>query len=653
MQQNGSEPNQAQVADVSTTSAQPNNFSLEHNEVPSRSDIASSTGDVCNAINGNDSNNNQSSIIEFRGIDQPHTDASDPKHHEPASSQAELVKAGVKSMPSSSSNIVTSGRILTDSTTGYNDVDNEQKQKNDSYRTSCQHNNSGHQHFSNNNQYLDHGDRSYDSFHGERLLNQLLSESSGELVRTGSPNLVCSALPHHWRSNKTLPNTFKVVALSEVPDGTMVTVRAGNDENYCGDIRNPTAVMKGQVAKFNDLRFIGRSGRGKSFSLTITVATRPPLVATYNKAIKVTVDGPREPRRHNQLASNQNNGAEGNDGEENDTYEGTDENDTDGATKLKDKSSGDRKDNAINSRTGARAKPANRCQSTRTYQILDHTETWQPPVADERDLSGAGVCGKTIVPDSREAKAFEVARVNAPIETGPCLAQVKQPESNYAIETTQSVADLSLPQITPASSCYVQPNHMTEPITSANHAAPITYSQPIAGYAAPVTSHLDVMDPMSQPASGMGTSQSQYYTMDSYPHPTGYNSATAMPMVAQPVGENNHYPRPLMHMSNNDPHQVNQQHNSNQYLTNKSQNYYSWHGDNSNQQAACAQEVGQPGYGSDSVEASYNNYQRFQNGYDNTGQSDYQWSSNAMTGDSNIVQPVIDYSTNSSHNTGY
>ncbi|KAG8234280.1 hypothetical protein J437_LFUL006525 [Ladona fulva] len=35
---------------------------------------------------------------------------------------------------------------------------------------------------------------------------------------------------------------------------------------------------------------------GKSFSLTIIVSSSPPQVATYNKAIKVTVDGPREPR---------------------------------------------------------------------------------------------------------------------------------------------------------------------------------------------------------------------------------------------------------------------------------------------------------------------------------------------------------------------
>jgi hypothetical protein len=73
-----------------------------------------------------------------------------------------------------------------------------------------------------------------------------------------------------------------VVALGDVSDGTMVTVRvshkinlkilkiskksffqAGNDENFCAELRNATAVMKNQVAKFNDLRFVGRSGRGE------------------------------------------------------------------------------------------------------------------------------------------------------------------------------------------------------------------------------------------------------------------------------------------------------------------------------------------------------------------------------------------------------
>ncbi|KAH7938281.1 hypothetical protein HPB49_022035 [Dermacentor silvarum] len=98
---------------------------------------------------------------------------------------------------------------------------------------------------------------------GERALTQVLAEHPGELMRTGSPNLVCSVLPSHWRSNKTLPVAFKVVTLGDVCDGTLVTLRAGNDENYCAELRNASAVVKNQVAKFNDLRFVGRSGRGE------------------------------------------------------------------------------------------------------------------------------------------------------------------------------------------------------------------------------------------------------------------------------------------------------------------------------------------------------------------------------------------------------
>nr|XP_020012746.1 runt-related transcription factor 2 [Castor canadensis] len=132
--------------------------------------------------------------------------------------------------------------------------------------------------------------------HDNRTMVEIIADHPAELVRTDSPNFLCSVLPSHWRCNKTLPVAFKVVALGEVPDGTVVTVMAGNDENYSAELRNASAVMKNQVARFNDLRFVGRSGRGKSFTLTITVFTNPPQVATYHRAIKVTVDGPREPR---------------------------------------------------------------------------------------------------------------------------------------------------------------------------------------------------------------------------------------------------------------------------------------------------------------------------------------------------------------------
>jgi hypothetical protein len=55
----------------------------------------------------------------------------------------------------------------------------------------------------------------------------------------------------------------QVIALGDVLDGTVVTIRAGNDENFCAELRNGSAIMKNQVAKFNDLRFVGRSGRGR------------------------------------------------------------------------------------------------------------------------------------------------------------------------------------------------------------------------------------------------------------------------------------------------------------------------------------------------------------------------------------------------------
>lgn len=125
----------------------------------------------------------------------------------------------------------------------------------------------------------------------------ILQEYHGELAQTGSPSILCSALPNHWRSNKSLPGAFKVIALDDIPDGTPVTIKAGNDENFNGELKNNTTLMKNNVAKFNDLRFVGRSGRGKSFSVTIIIGTLPTVqIASYIKAIKVTVDGPREPR---------------------------------------------------------------------------------------------------------------------------------------------------------------------------------------------------------------------------------------------------------------------------------------------------------------------------------------------------------------------
>lgn len=71
------------------------------------------------------------------------------------------------------------------------------------------------------------------------------------------------------------------MALGEVCDGTLVTVMAGNDENFCGELRNCTAIMKNQVAKFNDLRFVGRSGRGEFFFLNCNNTQQINILMSY------------------------------------------------------------------------------------------------------------------------------------------------------------------------------------------------------------------------------------------------------------------------------------------------------------------------------------------------------------------------------------
>ncbi|CAL8098290.1 unnamed protein product [Calicophoron daubneyi] len=130
----------------------------------------------------------------------------------------------------------------------------------------------------------------------EYTLKRALREHTTDLVPTSSPHILCTPLPKHWRSNKSLPTQFRVVSLLPIPDGTRVTVAAGNEERPCAELKNPVTVMHSSEARFSDLRFLGRSGRGKSFNITITLETTPPLVAIYARAIKVTVDGPRVPR---------------------------------------------------------------------------------------------------------------------------------------------------------------------------------------------------------------------------------------------------------------------------------------------------------------------------------------------------------------------
>lgn len=102
-----------------------------------------------------------------------------------------------------------------------------------------------------------------DIMFGEQALRNFMNDTSGKLILTSSPNILCTELPDHWRSNKTLPSQFKVVVVGFVPDNTRVVLAAGNDENDCAELKNNVAYLKNGMARFNDLRFIGRSGRGE------------------------------------------------------------------------------------------------------------------------------------------------------------------------------------------------------------------------------------------------------------------------------------------------------------------------------------------------------------------------------------------------------
>lgn len=63
-------------------------------------------------------------------------------------------------------------------------------------------------------------------------------------------------------------------------------------DRYCRDGRNIVFEATKNRILFQVL-LLSFSGVGKSFTLTITISTSPPQITTYNKAIKVTVDGPR------------------------------------------------------------------------------------------------------------------------------------------------------------------------------------------------------------------------------------------------------------------------------------------------------------------------------------------------------------------------
>jgi hypothetical protein len=100
-----------------------------------------------------------------------------------------------------------------------------------------------------------------------RILTLAPRERNRQLVATGLahettvPGIICTTLPGHWRVNKSLPETFFVYSES-IADGVTVRLSAYDDTGIPSEVRNDTACFQNTIAKFNDLRFLGKSGRG-------------------------------------------------------------------------------------------------------------------------------------------------------------------------------------------------------------------------------------------------------------------------------------------------------------------------------------------------------------------------------------------------------
>lgn len=59
-----------------------------------------------------------------------------------------------------------------------------------------------------------------------------------------------------------MPTPFIVLSLYPIPDGTKISIAAGSEENNTADVKNNVSEFNAQMARFSDLRFVGKSGRG-------------------------------------------------------------------------------------------------------------------------------------------------------------------------------------------------------------------------------------------------------------------------------------------------------------------------------------------------------------------------------------------------------
>jgi hypothetical protein len=66
----------------------------------------------------------------------------------------------------------------------------------------------------------------------------------------------------HWRKNKSLRFILRTKQQMDIKTNTRVIILAGNENNPCAALKNNVSWFRGGQAEFNDLRFLGASGRG-------------------------------------------------------------------------------------------------------------------------------------------------------------------------------------------------------------------------------------------------------------------------------------------------------------------------------------------------------------------------------------------------------
>jgi len=126
---------------------------------------------------------------------------------------------------------------------------------------------------------------------------RLMKKNGYDLQQTTNPYLFCTRLPTQYRRNKKLPTQFMVIASTAIPNGSIVSVGAGNETTPLAQLRNAETVMENGIAIFHDLRFASNSGRGKRFHISIAIHTDPFQMVIIPHAIKITSDGYRGPRK--------------------------------------------------------------------------------------------------------------------------------------------------------------------------------------------------------------------------------------------------------------------------------------------------------------------------------------------------------------------